>query len=184
MARAKVTDFLHNFRFHVKLNGLSGLANNLSSESNGKVTAGFSTVSAPELTQAAVEYREGHYIYTKKYTGLPSVNNITLSRGVALRDGTFWAWMKDVVEGRSEYRADLTIMHMHRDSKPNSSSPANVEMALPSDGYIEYTCHEVFPTRHKVSTDLDATGAEVSIQEIELVMEHFEVIERPSAPTV
>lgn len=180
MPRAKVTDYLHNFRFHVIVNSLGG--QNLNSvPTAGRVSAGFNSVSAPEASQAAVEYREGHYIYTRKYTGLPSVNNLTMARGVALKDGTFYQWIKDVIEGNNEYRADIRILHFHRDSKPaTSSSPGNpnTEMEVPANGYIEYLCREAFPTRNKVTSDLNATGAEVSIQEIEVVYEYFDVIDR------
>jgi len=182
MARPKSTDFLHNFRFHVIVTGFGGGNNNQlgSAATDGTVTAGFNTCSTPEATQEAVEYREGHYIYTQKYSGLPTISDISLSRGVAKADGTFWQWMKSVIEGNEEYRANLSILHFHRDSKPaTSSTPGapNVHQKALEAGSIEYKCHEAFPIRHKVSSDLDATGSEVSIQELDLAIEHFDVIE-------
>jgi phage tail-like protein len=181
MARAKSTDFLHNFRFHVVVMGFgnTGATPQLKSlvGTDGTVSAGFNTCSAPEASQEAVEYREGHYIYTKKYSGLPTISDISLSRGVALRDGTFWAWMKSVIEGNEEYRADLRIFHFHRDSKPATTSPPSTEQKAIEAGSIEYSCKEAFPIRQKVSSDLDATGSEVSIQELDLAIEHFDVID-------
>lgn len=182
MARGKASDFLHNFRFHVIVQGFgaAGDAQLKSAATDGTVTAGFNTCSTPEATQEAVEYREGHYIYTRKYSGLPTISDISLSRGVAKADGTFWAWMKDVIEGNAEYRADLRILHFHRDSKPATSTTAglpNTEQKALESGSIEYKCQQAFPTRHKVSSDLDATGSEVSIQELDLTIEHFDVIE-------
>lgn len=181
MARPKSTDFLHNFRFHVIVTGFGGGSNNQlgSAATDGTVTAGFNTCSTPEATQEAVEYREGHYIYTQKYSGLPTVSDISLSRGVAKADGAFWQWMKSVIEGNEEYRANLRILHFHRDSKPaTSSTPGapNVHQKALEAGSIEYKCQEAFPIRHKVSSDLDATGSEVSIQELDLAIEHFDVI--------
>jgi phage tail-like protein len=182
MARGKASDYLHNFRFHVIVQGFGALGTSQlgTAGTNDVVTAGFNACSTPEATQEAVEYREGHYIYTRKYSGLPSVSDITLSRGVAKADGTFWKWMKDVIEGNAEYRADLRILHFHRDSKPaTSSTPGlpNTEQKSTEAGSIEYRCQQAFPTRHKVSSDLEATGSEVSIQEIDLAIEHFDVIE-------
>lgn len=181
-SRPKVFDYLHNFRFHVIVTGF-GLGSDPKLGTNGTndvVTAGFNTCSTPEATQEAVEYREGHYIYTRKYSGMPTISDISLSRGVALNDGTFWQWMKSVIEGSEEYRADLRILHFHRDSKPlTSSTPGqpNTEQKATVAGSIEYKCQQAFPIRHKVSSDLDATGSEVSIQELDLAIEHFDIIQ-------
>lgn len=186
MARAKVSDFLHGFRFHVVVTGFgAGSDPKLGTLSGDKVTAGFSACTTPEVSHDAVEYREGHFIYTKKYVGLPTVSDVTLSRGVALVDGTFWAWMKDVVEGNAEYRANLSIYHFHRDAKPASTSgTTNTEMPIkagPSDpGFREYRCGEAFPIRHKFASDLDATASEVSIQELDLAVEYCDQIDHPS----
>jgi phage tail-like protein len=180
MARAKVQDFLHNFRFHVIVEALGGQTLNSVPGAGDKVSAGFNTCSTPEASQESVEYREGHFIYTQKYSGLPTISDISLARGVALKDGTFWGWMKSVIEGNEEYRANLSILHFHRDSKPaTSSSPGNPNVHQPASivGSIEYKCGEAFPIRHKVSSDLDASGSEVSIQELDLAIEHFDVID-------
>jgi phage tail-like protein len=181
MARPKSTDFLHNFRFHVTVNFNGGAQ--LGTQAP-KPTAGFNSVTVPEATQEAVEYREGHFIYTQKYSGLPSISDITLTRGVALKDGTFWAWMRDVIEGNSEYRADVSIFHFHRDAKPATNSdpsqeagPMATNVGTADKGFIEYKLFESFPIRHKVSSDLDATGSEVSIQELDLAVESFEIID-------
>lgn len=181
MARPKAQDFLHNFRFHVEVKGFGdeGLAK---LQSGGPdVSAGFNAVTTPEVSHDAVEYREGHFIYTQKYVGLPSVSDVTLSRGVALNDGTFWNWMKDVIEGNSEYRANVHIYHYHRDAKPATSTSRgvpveNMQAPADGDGVIEYRLQQAFPIRHKVSSDLDATASEVSIQEMDLACEHFDIV--------
>lgn len=176
MARAKSQDFLHNFRFHVVVNALGGQTLQ-TAPTNGQITAGFNACSAPSASQEAVEYREGHYIYTKKYSGLPTVTDVTLSRGVALTDGTMWLWLKDVIEGNNEYRADVLIYHFHRDAKQQTTSGStneNMVVNLNNGGFIKYSCGNAFPTEHKVSGDFDATSSEVSIQELTLAMEHFD----------
>lgn len=182
MPRPKSTDFLHNFRFHVRV-ATDDDADVLDS-AGSKPDAGFSAVTTPEASHDAVEYREGHYIYTRKYPGLPTISEVTLSRGVALADSTFWRWMKDVIERGNEYRADLDIFHLHRDSKPQTASAPGdktiseqeINVSGSDEGFIHYKCRQAFPIRHKVSTDLDATASEVSVKELELAIENFDVI--------
>ena len=186
MARAKISDFLHSFRFHVVLTGFGSDGDKqLLRSTDDRADAGFNAVSTPEASHDAVEYREGTYIYTQKFPGIPSISDITLSRGVAHKDGKFWQWMKDVIEGNSEYRANLSIFHLHRDSRPASGAGTLEEYsppeASPPGGFIHYKCNQALPIRHKVSSDLDATASEVSIQELDLAIESFDVLDSPSA---
>jgi phage tail-like protein len=182
MARAKATDFLHSFRFHVVVNGFGATGTTAVLQTGtDRPQAGFNQCSTPEASEEAVEYREGHYIYTQKYVGLPSLSDVTLQRGVAMTDGSFWQWMKRCIEGNEEYRADVDIRHMHRDAKPQTQSSPSVAMspmAIPANGapgVITYHLHEAFPTRHKVAGDLDSTASEVSIQELDLAYEWFDI---------
>ncbi len=163
MARAKISDFLHSFRFHVVLQGFGDAADDqLSRSTLGRASAGFNAVSTPEASHDAVEYREGTTIYTQKFPGIPSISDITLSRGVAHKDGAFWAWMKDVIEGNAEYRGDLNIYHLHRDSRPASVAGSTNEQfdpnTDPKGGFLQYKCNQALPIRMKVSSDLDATA--------------------------
>lgn len=187
MARAQVSDFLSNFRFHVVVNALGGQTLDTTiNSSSGQISAGFNACSAPSITEDAVEYREGHYIYSRKFTGIPTVADVTLSRGVALSDGTMFSWIKDVVEGNNEYRADVYIYHFAREAKPQSTSgTTNTQMSvnLSQGGYIQYFCQNAFPIEHKVSGDFDATSSEISIQELGLAMEAFDsTIVQPLTP--
>lgn len=187
MPRPKSSDFLHNFRFQIQVLDFQGPQGQalMDRQTEGQVTAGFSAASTPEVTQEAVEYREGHFIYTQKYVGLPSVSDITLSRGVALKDGAFWQWTRDVIEQGDEYRADLSLIHFHRDLKPQGSSlpgqvqpqSAHTTLATGTDdpGFIEYQLFDCIPIRFKPSSDLDATGSEVSIMELDIGVERFDV---------
>ena len=187
MPRAKSADFLHNFRFQVQVlafNGPQGQAL-LERQTPEQVSAGFSAVSTPEVSQDAVEYREGHYVYTQKYVGLPVVSDITMSRGVALRDGAFWQWTRDVIEQGIEYRADLALIHFHRDLKPQVQTqpgivdPPSAQTNLPTGtddpGFLEYKLFDCFPIRFKPSSDLDATASEVSVMELDVAVERFDV---------
>jgi len=187
MARALAQDFLHSMRFHVLVAAVDGNSDVDLVTGNGRPDAGFSAVTTPEATIEAVEYKEGQMVYTRKYPGNPSMSDITLSRGVARGDGTFWRWLRLVIEGAdagpaNEYRADLAIRHFHRDASLVRSAPAsggqanktNLNTDLPGRTYHVREC---FPIRHKVAGDLDATASEISIMELDLAYEHFEVEE-------
>jgi len=185
MARAKVYDFLHNFRFHVIVYGY-GTSHDpkIGSLDTDKVSAGFSSCSVPEVSEDAQEYREGHFIYTKKYVGLPTVSDVSLARGVSLVESAtptvaLWQWVKDTVEANNEYRADVDILHIHRNMKPETRSAGSGpvdEMSIKTDiGLRIYHCYNAFPIRYKASSDLDATSGEVSIQELDLAVENFDI---------
>lgn len=184
MARSQQTDFLHSMRFHVNAAVANGGAADLdlnATTKQGKAQAGFSTVTTPEATVEGVEYREGGYIYTRKQPGNPTVSDITMQRGVARGDSSFWKWLRVVIEGSGEYRADLTIMHYHRDKALTREYPAQgtVNLAgidLDNPGRI-YHVKEAFPTRHKTAGDLDATASEISIMELDFAYESFEISE-------
>jgi len=178
MARPVATDFIHSMRFQVVVDtGDRGIS--LSPE--GRADAGFSMATVPEVTTEAVEYREGTMVYTRKYPGLPTMNDISLSRGVARRDSTFWDWMRRVVEGSGEYRVDLSIRHFHRDTALVRTTPVvdavnltAINIDTPAKTYL---IKEAFPIRHKVAGDLDATASEISIQELDVAFEYFEVLQ-------
>lgn len=179
MARAQAEDFLHSCRFHVDVIGV-GDQRRLRTEPGSQ--AGFSAVSTPEATVEAVEYKEGHTLYTKKYPGNVTMSDITMSRGVARQDSSFWDWLRQVIEGTGEYRADLDIKHFHRDTAltrnfPTTGAEANsTRLNIDSPARV-YHVHEAFPTRHKVAADLDATASDVSIMELDCAYENFEVEE-------
>jgi phage tail-like protein len=178
--RSKASDFLTNFRFHVEVLTANDNYDDLESRiTNSVISAGFNACSAPSVSEDAIEYREGYFIYTQKYPGIAKVNDITLSRGVALTDGTMYQWIKDVVEGNAEYRAQVNIYHFHRDAKnPTDFTNTNsVMMPNPSaGGFALYSCANAFPTEYKTSGDLDATSSEISIQELTMAIESFNVI--------
>jgi len=168
-------DFLHSMRYHVTVD--TEAAQDILSP--GEVQAGFSAVSTPELSSEAAEYKEGLDVYTRKYPGNPTVSDVTLSRGVTWRDTTFYDWMRKVVEGKGAYRATVTIDHFHRigflnrnegDEAPYSA--LKLEAASPA---VQYILYNAFPIRDKVAADLDATSSEVSVEEMDVAYEFFDV---------
>lgn len=178
MARPVSSDFIHSMRFQVALDG-GAIAAGITLSPSGRAEAGFSNVSTPEATMESVEYREGTFVYTRKYPGTPSMNDITMSRGVARLDSTFWDWMRRCIEGSGDYRADLLINHFHRDTALNRTTPVTdfvnkteIDTVTPAR---TYHVKQAFPMRHKVAADLDATASDISIMELDLSYEYFEV---------
>ena len=174
MARPVAEDFLHSMRFHVEV--IQGDRPNF-----GPPEAGFNMCSVPEATVEAVEYKEGTYIYTRKQPGNTTFSDITLSRGVAITDSAFWTWIKQVIEGAGEYRQDIRIKHYHREEALPGSGDVGVNLtAIPTstEAARTYEVFNAFPARHKVAGDLDATASEISIMEMDLSYEYFNLIIR------
>jgi phage tail-like protein len=151
----------------------------------GTPHAGFSSVTTPEVSLEAVEYKEGNFIYTRKYPGTPTVSDITMSRGVARQDTSFWSWMQAAVEGgpiagTGTYREDIAIKHYHRDLFLAGGPDLQI-VDLSTSGTITpartYHCHEAFPIRHKTAADLDATASEISVMELDVALEYFTIEE-------
>jgi len=185
MARAVSTDFFQNMYFLVTATRPDGLNMlNRTALSGVNAPAGFQSCTVPSVSTDPVEYREGTFIYTRKYPGIPSMDQITLNRGVARLDSAFFAWMRLVNEGSGDYRADVQIKHFHRGVSltrpfPTTGGPATNrtfidEQAQP--GRI-YHVAEAFPSMVKLAGDLDGTSSDVSLQEIQLEYEYVEIEE-------
>lgn len=192
MARVQATDFLHNMRFHVEIAGagsrewLQKIGRD--SANTGNAPAGFAQCSLPDISVGAAQYKEGTMVYHRKYPGDPQVGAaITLTRGVARHDSSFWLWMRCVVEGSGEYRADLQIKHFHREqaltrnyTELNQGVGTGVNKTMLDINKPARTYHvfEAWPTQHQVGQGgLDSGNGEVSIMEIACEYEHFEVEE-------
>jgi len=184
MARAQATDPLHNFRFHAALAEGDGnrwggsLATDVIGNSAGE--AGFNSFTAPEVTLEWMEYREGVRIYTEKYPGIPSMNDLTLGRGVARAETNFFEWMLAAIENR-EYRADLNIYHFPRDAmaKPDNAPEGHDGLGIPDGATAAAKVYRIYnagPGRVKISADMDATSGDVSITEMDVVYERFDVL--------
>lgn len=185
MARAQATDFLHNMRFHVVVsNGPNTFLN--SGIINGIPQAGFMSVTTPDVATNAAIYKEGSWIYERKYPGETTMGgDITMDRGVTRGDSSFWHWMRVVIEGSGEYRADLDIMHYHRaqaltrDPTEGGDKPNNTNLNLDFPARI-YHVKEAFPTAHAVAGGtLQGTDGEITIMSVTAAFEHFEVEEKP-----
>ena len=171
MARAESSDYLQSFRFHVRV--LSG-PDFLSLDAGPvgvKGEAGFQSVTLPEWSIEAAEYREGIYKFTKKFPGPPTVSDVTLMRGIVYKDTRFHEWAVAAFDG-SAYRADFGIFHYHR-----ADVPAGVQEAIADTPARVYKCYEGFPIRVKPAADFDATSGEVSMAEMDISIEYFEIVD-------
>jgi len=192
MARPQKTDFLHNMRFHVVAIPPVGSATGdpLQNNNNRSVEhsvgqppqAGFMSVSTPDVQVNPAMYKEGTMLYERKYPGEASMGgDIALDRGVARGDSSFWTWIRTVIEGTGEYRADLLIKHFHRQQALGGTLPTapanklNLDTESPARIYHVYEC---FPTTHNITTGaLSSTDGEISIMSLTVAYEHFFVEE-------
>lgn len=197
MTRAAASDPLHGFRFHAKADPIPGGIPGTSAldvlqpdpKGIGDVPgggegaeAGFSAITNPELTVEHVDYREGIRVYTQKYPGLPTIPEITLSRGVARGDTAFFNWVLAAIEG-SEYRTAITIYHIQRPARTldRDTSDGSPIFPLVDETYAKlYKLKECSPARVKIAGDMDATTGDISIAELDVAFEHFDV-QRPAA---
>lgn len=172
MTRAAENDLMQGFRFHVtaaKEDGADPLSFSRAGEFEGKGQAGFQSVTIPEITVEASEYREGTFKWTQKYPGPPTVSECTLMRGVAKKDTTFYDWVRDSVDG-DEYRTTVSIWHYQR----TEMGDANDAITTASEHrYIQ--CNNCFGMRAKPSGDFDSMAGEVSMAEVDFAMESFEL---------
>lgn len=171
-ARSVASDFLHSMRFQVTV------GDGFTLDGAGGAQAGFMTCSTPEATVEAVEYREGTYNYPRKYPGNTTVADISMSRGVALGDSSFWSWVSTVIHGEGEYRANLTIWQYNRSVLQKNVPTWSGGTAPTTVSGRSYTIYEAFPIRCKVAGDLDASSSDISVQEIDFAFEYFKVDEK------
>lgn len=160
MPRAQSTDYYHVMKFHVVDAGNTDMLDK---------AAGFASCTLPELSIESIEYKEGLWVYRRKYPGNPTVSDVSLRRGVVKKASKLYSWMKACNEG-NEYRIDIIIYHYHRD---DVKSMVEYSTATPSR---QIKCYDAFPIRFKPGADFDAQTGDVSIEEIDIAVERFEVV--------
>lgn len=125
------------------------------------ILGGFSSAGTPEISIEMNEYRAGDDSpFRRKILGLPTVNDLTFSKGKLFGDvDTLKKLMDLVVYKGGSYVGDVTIYHYH-----------------PS-GYTKYTLREAVITRIKFDGDLDSMGSDVSIIDMDIAYRYFDVVE-------
>ena len=155
MARSVETDPYHDFRFHL----VDPAGGNLDP------VAGFTAVTMPDLTVEEAPYREGTFIWTQKYPGVPTVGDVQLSKGIFKRDSDFFNWVLKVVNGGQEYRTELVLQEFHiTDEFGINGTPSRVTRL-----------RECWGKQAKPTSDKDATSSNISIQTLTISVEEFEI---------
>jgi len=176
MARSAQEDLFHSFRFWASIGGEKPAG-----VDPFPADAGFSSITTPEYTLEAVEYREGNAVFTKKYPGLPTTADLTFSRGVVKNDTGFFDWLISTMASGNNYRADVTIWHFHRAGLPGWQKGDTVPTDTSSDALAspkrQYKVSEAFPIRVKPAGDLDASTADVSVAEADVAYEYFNILD-------
>ncbi len=172
MVRPAANDLMQSFRFHATADiagadPLQFTERGTGFDQGGQ--AGFQSVTLPDVTLEATEYREGTMKWTQKYPGVPTVSDVTLMRGIAKRDTAFHNWVMLALEGE-EYRTDVTIWHYQR-TEMESASKSETD-----DGFRRIACKECFGMRSKPGADLDSMSGEVSLAECDFSCENFDVL--------
>jgi phage tail-like protein len=169
MARPQTTDPYQNFRFHVILASPGSGESEVDYFDRGNA-AGFQAVTMPTMSLESVEYKEGIHTFKRKFPGVPSFDQVTLSRGVTTNQSDFFRWINQTTSGYA-YRYDLIIKHYHR-----------FDTQIPGQGFSdrrasrEIKIYNAFPVSYKPGSDLDSVGSDVSLQEVTLEIERFEVL--------
>lgn len=151
MARAIAADHLQAFRFKV--------AASAGAMASAPFVGSFQTCTAPEITLENVEFKDNSMSYKRKFPGIPTVNDISLTKGVIQSDTELYDWIVAAKDG-SEYRIDITISHTDKEG---------------NDRY-QYVLENAFPVRVKVDGDFDSNSSEVTLSEIDIAYESFTVI--------
>jgi phage tail-like protein len=158
MARSNTTDPFQNYRFHLVESGGDG-TKYLGAE------AGFVSVTVPDISLDPAEYKTGVDKYKKKYPGPPTVGDVSLSQGIFKAESKLYAWVIDILNGGKEYRRDLQLWHFHlRDTFQKEKQPLRVIQL--------YNC---WPTMVKPNPEFEANSGDVSIAEMTLACESFEI---------
>lgn len=119
-----------------------------------KEEAGFSEVSAPDITSDPVEYREDSVSVKApgKQPGILKYSNVTLKRGTT-ESRAFVDWMKEIDPGKAT-RKTVTIVLL------------DVEM----NEVASWELQRAFPKKY-VAPDFNDTSNEIAIESLELVCE-------------
>jgi len=125
---------------------------NLGSQDN---TASFQEVSGLETETQIIEYRHGDSktFSTIKMPGIAKVGNVTLKKGVFVKDNNFWKWY-DAIKMNTIKRETVVIQLLDQTGAPT----------------MTWTLTNAWPTKI-TGTDLKSDGNEVAIETIELAHE-------------
>lgn len=168
MAKGIAQDYFQNKKFLARVVGTAAGATTFEL---APPEAGFNSVTTPEISVDAVEYKEGIWKYTQKFLGNPTFSDITFSRGIVLGDTRFYDWIQAAISGGQSYMQDIAIDHYHVAQKEWGLENAT-NFGVGARRYIIYNAK---PIRVKIAADLDATAGDISLQEMDVSYDYFEL---------
>ncbi|MBL3570524.1 phage tail protein [Rhodovulum sp. BSW8] len=117
----------------------------------------FQEVSGLDMESEAIEYRAGNSkVFSKiKMPGLLKTSNITMKKGVFVKDNAIWDWFAEIKMNIIKRKA-LTISLLDEEGNPT----------------MVWKVQNAFPVKVS-STDLKAEGNEVAVETIEIAHEGF-----------
>ena len=126
------------------------------------VKAGFSSCTIPENSTEAVEYREGTDRPTmRKLWGLNDYGTLVLESGATQDSIELYEWRKQVEQGSvDDARQNIAVIVLDEEGNPG----------------LRWEFRNAWPTSYD-APDLDATGAEVAIESLEIEHEGMERVE-------
>lgn len=115
----------------------------------------FQEVSGLETETQVLEYRHGNspQFSTIKMPSIAKVGNVTLKKGVFVKDNNFWNWYSQIKMNTIK-RVTVVIKLLDEKGKPTMS----------------WTLQNAFPTKI-TSTDLKSDGNEIAVETIEIAHE-------------
>lgn len=141
MATGQRVDPYKNFRFLVEIDGI--------------VQGGFREVTIPDSTQEPIEYREGNMTPTvMKQPGLVKYGNVSLKWGIT-DSLELYKWRKLVEDGKTkDARRNMAVILLDDEGSPAA----------------RWEFSEAWPSKYD-APDLNATGNEIAIENLEIVHE-------------
>ncbi len=115
----------------------------------------FQEVSGLEAETQVIEYRNdnSHHFSTIKMPGIAKIGNVTLKKGVFVKDNNFWNWYSQIKMNTIK-RETVTIELLDEQGSPT----------------MRWTLQNAWPTK-VTGVDLKSDGNEVAVETIELAHE-------------
>jgi phage tail-like protein len=135
-------------KFYFQVDGLGGGVGNY-----------FSEVSGLDSDTASIEYRHGNspVFSVIKMPGLRKVGNVTLKKGIFVKDNKFWTWYNSIKLNTIQ-RQTVTIKLLDETGQPT----------------MTWTLNNAWPTKIQ-GADLKSESSEVAIETIELAYETLDI---------
>jgi len=125
----------------------------------GMKNASFQEVSGLDVESQIIEYRHGDSPQwsTIKMPGIVKSGNVTLKKGIFIKDNQFFDWYS-TVKMNTVKRVTVTIKLLDQEGGPT----------------MQWILHNAWPTK-VTGTDLKSDGNEVAVETIEIAHEKIEI---------